>query len=119
MESAHLPHYKREERPWGNFERFTLNEKTSIKIVTVNAGEAISLQTHAHRDEFWRVISGSGTIVIGTKSYKAHDGESYFSKRGSEHRVEGGQGGLKLLEISFGDFDESDIVRLEDKYGRA
>ncbi|HEY4501282.1 MAG TPA: hypothetical protein VJI70_03425 [Candidatus Paceibacterota bacterium] len=47
-----LTNYKIEERPWGNFERFTLNEKTTVKIITVNAGESISLQTHENRDEF-------------------------------------------------------------------
>jgi hypothetical protein len=25
---------------------------------------------------------------------------------------------MEVLEISFGDFDENDIVRYEDKYGR-
>jgi len=119
MEPVQLPHYTRDERPWGNFERFTLNEKTTVKIVTVKAGEAISLQTHARRDEFWRVLSGSGIITIGSEHHKAHAGENYFGTRGLEHRVEGGSEGLQLLEISFGDFDEKDIVRLEDKYGRA
>ncbi len=113
-----LAHYEKEERPWGNFERFTLNEKTTVKIVTVNAGEAISLQTHEHRDEFWRVIKGSGTIRIGGKDNAAQSGDSFFSPRHSEHRVEGGLEGLSFLEIAFGDFDEGDITRLEDRYGR-
>lgn len=114
-----LSNYEKEIRPWGNFERFTLNEQTTVKIITVNAGEAISLQTHEHRDEFWRVLSGSGTITIGELSRDARPGETYYSKRGSKHRVEGGPAGLSFLEIAFGDFDEGDITRLEDKYGRA
>jgi len=114
-----LSNYEKEVRPWGNFERFTLNEQTTVKIVTVNTDEAISLQTHAHRDEFWRVLSGQGTITIDELTHDAQPGETYFSKRGSKHRIEGGEGGLSILEIAFGDFDESDITRLEDKYGRA
>ncbi|MDE1925308.1 MAG: phosphomannose isomerase type II C-terminal cupin domain [Patescibacteria group bacterium] len=113
-----LSNYEKEVRPWGNFERFTLNEKSTVKIVTVSAGEAISLQTHEHRDEFWRVIQGSGIIRIGDTEHQASRGDSYFSPRHSEHRVEGGPEGLQFLEIAFGDFDESDITRLEDKYGR-
>ena len=113
-----LTHYEKEERPWGNFERFTLNEKTTVKIVTVNPGEAISLQTHVHRDEFWRVIRGSGTVRIGQTDRRAQPGDSFLSPRGAEHRVEGGPEGLSFLEIAFGDFDENDITRLEDKYGR-
>ena len=113
-----LSNYEKEVRPWGNFERFTLNEQTTVKIVTVNPGEAISLQTHANRDEFWRVIEGGGTIRINDTEHAAKVGESYFSKRGSLHRVEGGPAGLMFLEIAFGTFDEHDITRLEDKYGR-
>ena len=114
-----LAHYEKEERPWGNFERFTLNEKTTVKIVSVNAGESISLQTHEHRDEFWHVIKGSGVIRIGDKNNDAKEGDNFFSPRHSEHRVTGGPGGLAFLEIAFGDFDANDITRLEDRYGRA
>ncbi len=114
-----LSNYEKEIRPWGNFERFTLNEKTTVKIVTVNAGEAISLQTHEHRDEFWRVIAGSGVIQIDEMVHDARIGDTFFSTRGSKHRVEGGAEGLSFLEIAFGDFDEHDITRLEDRYGRA
>lgn len=114
-----LNHYKKEERPWGNFERFTLNEKTTVKIITVNEGESISLQTHENRDEFWRVLKGSGVIRIGDTDHAAHEGSQFFCPRKSEHRVTGGAGGTTFLEIAFGDFDEGDIKRLEDRYGRA
>lgn len=120
MESS-LPQfssYKKEERPWGNFERFTLNERTTVKIVTVLPREAISLQTHDHRDEFWRILSGEGEITIGGVRAKAEPGRQFFSPRGEEHRVEAGPSGLSFLEIAFGDFDEKDITRLEDRYGR-
>ena len=114
-----LDNYEKENRQWGNFERFTLNEKTTVKIITVNEGESISLQTHENRDEFWRVIKGSGVIRIGDKDNEAHESSTFFCPRGSEHRVTGGAGGTVFLEIAFGDFNESDINRLEDRYGRA
>jgi mannose-1-phosphate guanylyltransferase/mannose-1-phosphate guanylyltransferase/mannose-6-phosphate isomerase len=113
-----LPNYAKDIRPWGNFERFTLNEKTTVKIITVNEGESISLQTHQNRDEFWRVIKGTGTIHIGNTENEACEGSMFFCSRGTEHRVTGGIGGTVFLEIAFGDFDEQDIHRLEDKYGR-
>lgn len=117
MES--LPDYQVKKRPWGNFERFTLNTPSTVKIITVNEGEAISLQTHHDRDEFWRVIKGTGIIHIGGADYNAHEGDMFFCKRGTEHRVTGGKGGTEFLEIAFGNFDEDDIVRIEDRYGRA
>lgn len=114
-----LTNYERQERPWGDFERFTLNERTTVKIVSVRPGEAISLQTHAHRDEFWRVLAGSGTIRTDDTDHPAKAGDTFFSPRHSEHRVTGGPDGLSFLEIAFGDFDEHDITRLEDRYGRS
>lgn len=114
-----LSHYNKEERPWGGFERFTLNEKTTVKIVAVRPGESISLQTHERRDEFWRVIRGSGVIRIGDTDAEAREGGAFFCRRGEKHRVTGGPEGIAFLEIAFGDFDEGDINRLEDKYGRS
>ena len=113
-----LSNYEQEVRPWGLFERFTLNEKTTVKIITVNAGQSISLQTHQRRDEFWRVIKGSGVIRIDDTDHNASEGSVFFCPRGCEHRVSGGPEGTTFLEIAFGDFDESDIKRLEDRYGR-
>jgi len=113
-----LANYNKEERPWGNFERFTLNEPTTVKILTVNAGGTLSLQTHEHRDEFAKVIRGFGIIRLGEKEIEVKEGDSCLIRRGSEHRVIAGSDGLAYLEISFGDFDEHDEKRLEDKYGR-
>ncbi len=114
-----LNHYEKETRPWGDFERFTLNEPATVKIITVNPGEAFSLQTHEHRDEFWRVLKGSGTAHVGSEERIVREGDTLFSPRHTEHRMTGGPEGITFLEISFGDFDEHDIDRLEDKYGRA
>lgn len=114
-----LSNYEKEVRPWGNFERFTLNEPTTVKIITLSPNETFSLQTHEHRDEFWRVLSGTGTVTIDTLIHDAQPGDTYFSKRGGAHRAEAGPDGLVFLEIAFGEFDEADITRLADKYGRA
>jgi mannose-1-phosphate guanylyltransferase/mannose-1-phosphate guanylyltransferase/mannose-6-phosphate isomerase len=113
-----LPHHYKEERPWGSFERFTLNEPSTVKIITVAPGEAFSLQTHEHRDEYWRVLSGSGWITSGSETRDARPGDSFFTSRGQRHRAEAGPDGLAFLEIALGEFDEDDITRLEDKYGR-
>ena len=114
-----LNNYEKEERPWGNFERFTLNEKTTVKILTINAGEKLSLQTHEHRDEFGRVLKGSGTVHTGEKEIEVREGDTFFIPRESAHRATAGSEGLSFLEISFGDFDEHDEKRLEDDYNRA
>ncbi len=114
-----LSNYEKEQRPWGNFERFTLNEKSTVKIITVNPGEELSLQQHEHRDEEWRILSGTGAIIVGDMETPVKSGDTFFVKRGTRHRVGGGALGLTFLEIALGDFDEADVTRFEDRYGRA
>ncbi|MES2088065.1 MAG: phosphomannose isomerase type II C-terminal cupin domain [Patescibacteria group bacterium] len=108
-----------EKRPWGSFTRFTKNEPVTVKIITVNAGQAFSLQSHEHRDEFWKIISGEGTITVGGTKTAVAPGLEYSVLRGTKHHIEASSSPVVFLEISRGEFDEADIVRFEDKYGRA
>lgn len=113
-----LSNYEKEVRPWGNFERFTLNESSTVKIITVSPDQELSLQTHEHRDEHWRVLVGSGTVVVGEQTLPASVGDTFYIPHGTKHRMAGGPTGLQILEIAMGQFDEADITRLEDTYGR-
>lgn len=106
------------ERPWGNFRQFTKNDNTTVKIITVKPNEELSLQSHAHRAEFWHVISGSGKVEIASVIQDTIKGEEYEIGVGEKHRLSAGPDGIQVLEIAIGDFDESDIVHYEDKYGR-
>jgi mannose-6-phosphate isomerase-like protein (cupin superfamily) len=114
-----LPKHSNEERPWGSFERFTLNEPTTVKIITVSGGKRLSLQKHANRDEFWCIINGSGFVTIGSERKEARIGDEFYIPRGTPHRAEGGTENVRFMEICFGEFDEKDEIRLEDDYGRA
>jgi mannose-6-phosphate isomerase len=117
--ATNAPQPYHEKRPWGEFVEFTRNTPSTVKIITVHPGEALSLQHHAHRDEFWHVISGNGSATLGKTSLPLNAGDSHFVPRGTAHRLTGGTVPLVILEISLGEFDETDIVRLEDRYGRA
>ncbi len=112
------PNPYREKKPWGSYEKFTENEISTVKILTVNPAEAFSLQQHKNRSEFWRIISGEGKVTIGDKTLFTKAGDEHFVPEGINHRLEAGDQALIVLEISFGDFDEADITRIEDKYGR-
>jgi mannose-6-phosphate isomerase len=106
------------EKPWGQFVRYSINEKSTVKIHTVNPNQALSLQYHHHRDEFWKVIKGRGKILVNDRLTDAKEGDEFFIKAGEKHRMITESSEMKVLEICFGDFDENDIVRLEDKYKR-
>lgn len=115
-----LSFYHQEQRPWGGFEQFTLNETSTVKIITVSPGEELSLQRHTKRKEFWKIISGNGFVTIGTAEPKvASSGDMFMIDTHEIHQVKGGTETLTFLEIAFGEFDESDIERLHDKYGRS
>lgn len=105
-------------RPWGNFVEFVKNQPCTVKIITVEKGQSFSLQYHEDRDEFWRILSGDGVATVGGARKDIIPGEDYFVPRKSLHRIEAGSEDVILLEIAYGNFDESDIVRVEDKYNR-
>ena len=107
-----------EERPWGKFEQFCHNEKVTVKIITVRPHSKLSLQYHRNRDEFWRVIEGKGEVVLGEKTLKAERNDEFFIPKETEHRMMTQDKTLEIMEISFGDFDENDIVRIDDIYQR-
>jgi mannose-6-phosphate isomerase-like protein (cupin superfamily) len=117
-----IPKSFREKRPWGE-ELWAMGETPSetpsmVKIISVSPGEASSLQFHHLRDEHWDVISGDGEAQIGEEKIKLQAGSECYIPRETKHRLCGGADTLVLLELSFGRFDEKDIVRLQDKYGR-
>ncbi len=112
-----LKPYK-EERPWGYFLRFTANEISTVKIMSIKPNESLSLQTHEKRGEFWKIISGDGEITIGEEIYEAKKNDEFFIPPQIKHRAKGKENGLEFLEIAVGEYNEEDIKRIEDKYNR-
>ena len=107
-----------EERPWGKFTQFIHNEKCTVKILEVKPQQKLSLQYHNHREEFWVIIEGHPNIIIDEKTIQAKPGDEFTILQGSKHRIIGGEDYARILEIATGNFDEKDIVRLEDDYNR-
>lgn len=106
------------ERPWGYFRQFCENTPATVKILVIKPNEMLSLQSHAKREEFWRVIAGQGVAQIGDKQREIKVGDEVIVPLGAKHRLMAGALGLEFMEISFGEFDENDIIIYEDKYGR-
>ncbi len=112
------------DKPWGGELIFLKNEKATVKILKVEQGHETSLQTHRKRDEDWYILKGKVRIQYGYSPKERLDtivlnkGGGIVIARGMLHRVSAIDDAL-ILEISRGSFDEADIVRYEDKYGRA
>ncbi len=104
-------------KPWGNFKQFTLNELSTVKILEVNPNQILSLQKHKKRDEMWYFLT-DGYVQIGNKKKNVKEGHVINIKKGVSHRLFAKNKKVLVLEISYGFFDENDIIRLEDRYGR-
>lgn len=108
------------ERPWGDFRSFCENEQVTVKVITVNPGQRLSLQTHTQRAELWTVLDEAPLdITVGERTWTARQGELIWVPLGAVHRMaNSGERPARILEVGFGHFDEDDIVRLEDDYAR-
>ena len=104
-------------RPWGNFEQFVLNKKCTVKILNVKPKGILSLQKHKKRKEMWYFLT-NGWVQLGNKEKKIKKGEIVNVGKGKAHRIFSKSSAVRVLEVSLGNFNEKDEIRLEDKYGR-
>jgi mannose-6-phosphate isomerase len=114
-----MPSTVKMEKPWGRFEQHTHNLPSTV-IITVAPGGILSRQYHHKRDELWVVLDAGACVELDGKVLHPDPEEKLFIARQRVHRLSStGSSPVRVLEISFGEFDEDDIVRLEDVYGRA
>jgi mannose-6-phosphate isomerase len=107
-------------RPWGKFRAYPHEAATSIKVITVNPGGSLSLQYHERRAEFWVALDPGLEVTVGDRVWRPEKNEEIYIPRTAPHRLRClGRRPARVMEIWLGYSDEADIVRLEDKYGRA
>jgi mannose-6-phosphate isomerase len=111
----------RSERPWGYYEVLMEDAEHKVKRIVVYPGTRLSLQRHRHRDEHWLIVSGEAVLTLNTDELILVKGQSIDIPREALHRVRNtGESDLVIVEVQTGDyFDENDIERVEDDYGRA
>jgi mannose-6-phosphate isomerase len=107
-------------KPWGSYKNLIEEEYTKVKKIIVNPGEALSYQYHFKRNETWVIIKGVAEIRIDdiTKIYSV--GDIIKIPKEAKHSVSNtGNDELVFVEVQLGEsFEEDDIVRIEDRYGR-
>ncbi|MBP4044676.1 mannose-1-phosphate guanylyltransferase/mannose-6-phosphate isomerase [Chromobacterium violaceum] len=109
------------QRPWGSYTVLGDGENFKLKRIEVKPGASLSLQLHHHRSEHWIVVRGMARVVNGDKEFFVRTNESTYIPAGQQHRLENpGILDLVMIEVQTGNYlGEDDIVRLQDKYGRA
>ena len=112
---------RRVEKPWGHELIWAETDRYVGKVLHVRAGHALSLQYHERKDETIHLLAGTMRFWIGPsvedlKEVTVEAGESVRITPGTVHRMEAVTD-VDILEASTPDLE--DVVRLEDRYGRA
>jgi mannose-6-phosphate isomerase len=112
---------KRVEKPWGYELLYAITELYCGKVIFIRSGEQLSLQFHKTKDETIFVQSGRVELEIGEPGKPVDTevvgaGRAFHLRPGTVHRMRALED-TTILEVSTPEID--DVVRLEDRYGRA
>jgi mannose-6-phosphate isomerase-like protein (cupin superfamily) len=120
-----------EERPWGQW-RVIWEEpdnNVTVKVLIVNPGCMLSLQSHQHRIEEWLPLSDGlikytpsmvfSDVVTQHNSETMEAGTVYKIYTRQQHRlINPTKSPITVIETIRGKYDEDDIIRYHDAYGR-
>ena len=122
-EQDHLVETRRVEKPWGYEIWWGRTDQYVGKILFVRSGHSLSLQYHKVKEETVRVLSGRLLFEIRPAGEKGDlrriemsPGDTIHIAPGTVHRMTGIED-CEIVEVSTPELD--DVVRLEDRYGRA
>lgn len=111
-----------------DFNTLMVSGKLSPKILVVNAKNRLSWQYHHRRAEIWKLVAGTAGVVTSDTDHEGpvhvlEMGEIVRLRQGQRHRLVGLEGWGVVAEIwqhtdAHNPSDESDIVRLQDDFGR-
>ena len=112
-------------KPWGWYKVLEDGERCKVKLIQVNPGCRLSLQSHSKRQEHWYVVRGELTVEQGANAEELTR-RNYAEKQSVEigfgelHRASNeSEEPVQFVEVQTGIyFGEDDIVRYEDDYGR-
>ncbi len=112
---------RRVDKPWGYELIWAETDLYVGKILHVNAGEALSVQMHEIKDETLHLLSGEIRLEVGRSPEGLEDvrlgaGESFRVIPRTVHRIVA-LTDADVLEASTPHLE--DVVRFQDRYGRA
>lgn len=108
-------------KPWGEERIFAETDRYAGKLLVIRQGESLSYQYHDRKDETIHVLDGVLGLQLDRDGESADlrlaAGETFHVTPGTRHRMYAPAGPCLLVEVSTPELD--DVVRLEDRYGRA
>jgi mannose-6-phosphate isomerase len=116
------PYARRTEKPWGYEVCWTPPDKPYVgKVIHIDAGARLSLQSHDQKSESWYLLSGKAKVIWerepdGTLvETDLQPGVGYSCCTGQRHRL-CGVTACDILEVSTPEVGTT--LRLEDDYDR-
>ncbi len=118
-DNTHLVH-KTVYRPWGYYTVLAQGNGFLTKMIQVNPGQKLSVQSHNHRSEHWVILEGMAKVVLEGKELILSPGHSIDIAVKAIHSLQNPyKDVVKVIEVQKGDLlIEEDIIRYEDMYGR-
>lgn len=113
---------ERVDKPWGYELIWALTERYAGKLLSVTAGQSLSLQFHREKDESWYVLEGRAELELAAAGEKATcsevvtPGAAFHITPGTVHRIRALEDTV-IVEVSTPQL--GDVIRLEDEYGRS
>lgn len=89
------------EKSWGSYRVLDVGSESLTIKVTLQPGHSMNYHSHAHRDERWTVISGSGHAVMDGAMQTIRIGDSVEVPAGRRHTVIA-ETVLELIEVQLG-----------------
>ena len=108
-------------RPWGWFRQYAHNQEATTSIMAVRPGQRLSLQSHTGRAELWIVLDNGAIVQVNDEVFQAKAGDEFWIPANTRHRLTGPPAGdkeVRVLEVAFGNWQQEDITRHADDYGR-
>lgn len=121
---ADFPPATTQDKPWGHEVIFAAGEHGYVgKLITVRAGESLSLQYHSEKDETMVVVTGEALVEHGPSADRLvsrvlRSGDTMHVPATVVHRV------TAVVDLLFAEVSTAapgwrdDVVRLSDRYGR-
>jgi mannose-6-phosphate isomerase len=107
------------ERPWGSFRQYAFNKDCTVSLMMVKPGQRLSLQSHTGRAELWIVLDDNAQVQVGDEVRMYSSGDEIWIPANEKHRLANvGTAPVRVLEVAFGNWQQSDISRYEDDYKR-
>ena len=117
-----------QKKPWGHEEVWAAIHQINGKILHIRAGERTSLKYHKNKDEVLYMMSGRANVIHADEKWHKYNvalqttdflpGNYFAIQSMCLYRIEAIDDCV-IIEIGTKGSVSSDMVRLEDDYGRA